>query len=39
MTRGVVVTGSGTGVGKTVVSALLLAALAQRRPSTPRRYW
>ena len=39
MTRGVVVTGSGTGVGKTVVSALLLAALAQRFPRTPRRYW
>jgi adenosylmethionine-8-amino-7-oxononanoate aminotransferase len=39
VTRGAIVTGTDTGVGKTVVCAALLAALGARATPPPRRYW
>ncbi len=37
--RGVIVAGTDTGVGKSIVSAALLAAIRALSPTTPRRYW
>ena len=37
--RGAIVTGTDTGVGKTVVSALLLRALRAQEATLRRAYW
>jgi adenosylmethionine---8-amino-7-oxononanoate aminotransferase len=39
VTWGLVVTGTDTGVGKTIASALCLALAARKNPDRPRRYW